>query len=143
MHFVTGGAFNGKRAWVKKSYLVQDYDGWISAYDHRPLPEKLEDDQDLLILEGIEKWLKGLSVEYEAKQCLEIWNSYLDLWTSWEKAKTDRKIVIIGTDITKGIVPMEAENRNWRDITGWAYQDLAKRSEQMDVIWYGLNQKIK
>jgi adenosyl cobinamide kinase/adenosyl cobinamide phosphate guanylyltransferase len=35
------------------------------------------------------------------------------------------------------------ENRLWRDVTGWAYQDLSAMADKVDVIWYGLNQTIK
>lgn len=57
--------------------------------------------------------------------------------------KPSRKLVIIGTDISKGIVPLEKENRLWRDFTGWVYQDLVAKAERVDVIWYGINQIMK
>jgi adenosyl cobinamide kinase/adenosyl cobinamide phosphate guanylyltransferase len=50
---------------------------------------------------------------------------------------------VIGSDITKGVVPLEKENRIWRDLTGWAYQDTAAKAEKVDIIWYGLNQTMK
>lgn len=144
MHFITGGTFNGKRAWVKKTYPITKDDLWLSAYDPCPLPSNITAvDKNLIILEGIELWLKDLTKEFEANKCREIWNSCLDNWLTWEKAKATRTIVVIGTDITKGIVPVEKENRMWRDVTGWAYQDTALRSEKVDVIWYGINQTIK
>ncbi|WP_040209550.1 bifunctional adenosylcobinamide kinase/adenosylcobinamide-phosphate guanylyltransferase [Neobacillus jeddahensis] len=144
MHFVTGGAFNGKRAWVNKTYCVKGPEVWLSAYHDIPLPEQLKDnDQDVIILEGIELWLKELTMNHEASRCRDIWNQCLHYWLSWESGKEDRQLIVIGTDITKGIVPMERENRLWRDVTGWAYQDIAAQSEKVDVIWYGLNQTIK
>ncbi|MEH7355663.1 bifunctional adenosylcobinamide kinase/adenosylcobinamide-phosphate guanylyltransferase [Neobacillus drentensis] len=144
MHFITGGAFNGKRAWVKKLYRVNRHDYWLSAYDNCPLPINFKDiDQDVIILEGVELWLKDLTKKYDSKQSRIIWNSCLENWLTWEKARVNRKLIVIGTDITKGIVPLEKENRVWRDVTGWAYQDIAAKSEKVDVIWYGLNQNIK
>ena len=59
------------------------------------------------------------------------------------KKNYQRKLVVIGSDITKGIVPVEKENRLWRDVTGWAYQDLAAQADKIDIIWYGCNQTIK
>lgn len=100
-------------------------------------------DQDVIILEGVELWLKDLTKKYDSKQSRKIWNSCLENWVTWEKARVNRKLIVIGTDITKGIVPLEKENRVWRDVTGWAYQDIAAKSEKVDVIWYGLNQNIK
>jgi adenosylcobinamide kinase / adenosylcobinamide-phosphate guanylyltransferase len=144
MHFIIGGAFNGKRAWVKNYYKVFEHNHWISAYETQTIPKELNAfDQDLLVIEGVEIWLKNLSASMGADKCRELWANCLDNWLTWEQAALHRQLIIIGTDITKGIVPIEAENRLWRDITGWAYQDTAAKSEKVDVIWYGLNQTIK
>jgi adenosylcobinamide kinase / adenosylcobinamide-phosphate guanylyltransferase len=142
LHFITGGAFNGKRAWVKNTYGLTG--SWHSAYQETPLAKNFNHiNSDLLVLEGIEIWLKELTKTYHSNRCREIWIQIINNWLSWEKAEPERKLVIIGTDITKGIVPMERENRLWRDVTGWAYQDLAAKADKVDVIWYGLNQTIK
>ncbi|MDR7001820.1 bifunctional adenosylcobinamide kinase/adenosylcobinamide-phosphate guanylyltransferase [Neobacillus niacini] len=144
MHFITGGAFNGKRGWVRKTYQIQVKEQWKSAYQNELFPYELEDQSgEVLVLEGMEMWVKELMKEYEPSKCREIWKGSLNHWLSWEKAKKHRKLAVIGTDITKGIVPMEKENRLWRDLTGWAYQDIAASADRVDVIWYGLNQTIK
>ena len=144
MHFIIGGSFNGKRAWVKNTYRVFEREQWVSAYENHTMPQYLITfNQDKMVLEGVEMWLKILSGKYDANQCREIWNNCLENWLTWEQAALQRQLIVIGTDITKGIVPMETENRLWRDVTGWAYQDIAAKSEKVDVIWYGLNQTIK
>lgn len=144
MHFITGGAFNGKRAWVKKTYQVDRHDGWVSAYESQKLPQNLTDfNQNLVILEGIEIWLKILTEDYDIGHSRDIWNTRLNDWLRWEKNGTGRNLVLIGTDLSKGIVPLEKENRIWRDLTGWVYQDTAEKAEKVDVIWYGLNQSVK
>ncbi|MBI0577089.1 bifunctional adenosylcobinamide kinase/adenosylcobinamide-phosphate guanylyltransferase [Neobacillus cucumis] len=143
MHFITGGAFNGKREWVRETYKVQFKAQWTSAYQKDPFPFELDEPGTLLILEGIEMWINDLMKEYEPNKCREIWKNCLTHWISWEKAERNRNLVVIGTDITKGIVPLEKENRLWRDLTGWAYQDIAAAADRVDVIWYGLNQTIK
>ena len=141
MHFVTGGAFNGKRAWVKKTYTGAY---WLSAYENFSIPTELDDIKgNLLILEGIEMWIRELTEQYDTIQCRDIWNRCIEDWQNWELAKPNRRLVVIGTDITKGIVPVEKENRLWRDVTGWAFQDIAARSSKVDLIWYGINQTIK
>ncbi|MFL6559688.1 MAG: bifunctional adenosylcobinamide kinase/adenosylcobinamide-phosphate guanylyltransferase, partial [Bacillus sp. (in: firmicutes)] len=99
--------------------------------------------QDVVIFEGIEIWLKDLTAKYDVEKCRVIWAQCLENWLTREQAALHRQLIVIGTDITKGIVPMEAENRLWRDVTGWTYQDIAAISEKVDVIWYGLNQSIK
>ncbi|WP_156289608.1 bifunctional adenosylcobinamide kinase/adenosylcobinamide-phosphate guanylyltransferase [Oceanobacillus salinisoli] len=141
MRFITGGAFNGKRAWVKKNYPEAE---WISAYKGEPLVENFGVLQSsAVVLEGIELWTKELSAKMTINQAREYWRKVLEDWLEWENLASNRKIIVIGTDITKGIVPMEKENRNWRDLTGWVYQDLSFRCERVDVIWYGINQTIK
>jgi adenosylcobinamide kinase/adenosylcobinamide-phosphate guanylyltransferase len=144
VHFIIGGAFNGKRAWVKNTYKGFEHNHWISAYENHSLPINLiEFGQDVVILEGVEIWLKDLTAKFDASKCREIWANSLEKWTTWEQAAVHRKLIVIGTDITKGIVPVEVENRLWRDVTGWAYQDIAVKSAKVDVIWYGINQTIK
>lgn len=144
MHFIIGGAFNGKRAWVKRTYSTNEHDCWLSAYHSDSLPTTLmEIDKGVIVLEGTELWLKELTNKYDANQSREIWNRCLENWLTWENASVSRKLIVIGTDITKGIVPIEVENRLWRDVTGWAYQDIAAEADKVDVIWYGLNQTIK
>ncbi|WP_312475310.1 bifunctional adenosylcobinamide kinase/adenosylcobinamide-phosphate guanylyltransferase [Neobacillus sp.] len=144
MHFIIGGAFNGKRAWVKKTYQDSMQAYWLSAYNHDSLPTNLMDiEEPVIILEGVELWLKDLTKNYDVNHSREIWNRCKENWLTWEKAGVNRKLVVIGTDITKGIVPLEVENRVWRDVTGWAYQDMAAKSDKVDVIWYGLSQNIK
>lgn len=135
MHFVTGGAFNGKRKWVKKQYPEAM---WISAYHTDSWPQDLNQyDYFIIVLEGLETWVKELSIDRGK------WRGYVRGWLKWEQKAPSRKVVIIGTDITKGIVPREKENRDWRDLTGWVYQDVAAVSRQVDVIWYGIPQTIK
>jgi adenosylcobinamide kinase / adenosylcobinamide-phosphate guanylyltransferase len=142
LHFITGGSFNGKRAWVKNTYGLTG--SWLSAYQDAALTEDFNYiNSDLLVLEGIEIWIKELTKTYDSYRSREIWIQTIDQWLSWEKAEHQRKLVVIGTDITKGIVPIEKVNRLWRDVTGWAYQDLSAKADKVDVIWYGLNQTIK
>lgn len=135
MHFVTGGAFNGKRRWVRKMYPDAK---WISAHEGELLLDALDStNSSIVVLEGLETWIKDYSLSREE------WKKIILDWEKWEQEKFGRQLVLIGTDIGKGIVPLEKENRNWRDLTGWLYQDIAAVSEKVDVIWYGINQTIK
>lgn len=146
MHFVTGGAFNGKASWVKEYYRLEERTDfqWISAYRGDGSPDAIDSIKGrLLILEGIEKWVKDVWIEHDITLYREGWKNRLRQWYIWENAQPDRRLVIIGTDITKGIVPMEAVDREWRDATGWAYQEAAAAAKRVDLIWYGIHQRIK
>lgn len=146
MHFVTGGAFNGKSKWVAEYYQLKDTPHlWISAYREEAYPDHLSkcNEGNIIVLEGIEMWLRALAGLLETQQFREKWQLLLQTWLEWEKEDRHRKVILIGTDITKGIVPMLAEERKWRDLTGWAYQDAAASAERVDLIWYGISQKLK
>lgn len=142
MHFVTGGAFNGKRAWVKGEF---PHAVWLSAYRSdlltKGVPENFEN--DVVVFEGLELWVREILMEKSLEESRVYFRDVWEALLSWEMSNHQHRIVIIGTDITKGIVPIEREERTWRDLTGWVYQDLAKKCERMDVIWYGMNQTIK
>ncbi len=57
MHFITGGAYNGKRQWVKRYYTL-DHSLWLSAYNGS-LPNKFEHTElpFTVIVEGVEQWI--------------------------------------------------------------------------------------
>ncbi|MBU8879906.1 bifunctional adenosylcobinamide kinase/adenosylcobinamide-phosphate guanylyltransferase [Bacillus sp. FJAT-29790] len=146
MHFVTGGAFNGKTKWVRETYQLKETPHlWFSAYKGNHIPDCLSEynGSRILILEGIEIWLKDWANHLDVHEIRERWRKLLQTWLEWEKEGHQRKIILIGTDITKGIVPMLAEERKWRDVTGWVYQDAAAAAERADLIWYGIGQQIK
>ncbi|WP_270180075.1 bifunctional adenosylcobinamide kinase/adenosylcobinamide-phosphate guanylyltransferase [Alkalihalobacillus sp. CinArs1] len=141
MHVVTGGAFNGKSKWVRDYYGVPLE--WYSAYDGTSWDEK-SFKKDVVVLEGLEEWIKTLvSDQKSLKETRRAVRSYIEAWSAWESGRDERTIIVIGTDIMKGIVPLEKEKRMWRDVVGWAYQDLVSLAERVDVIWYGLNQQLK
>lgn len=142
MHFVTGGAYNGKAKWVKKHYsLDADHVQWISAYRDEPLP--LHFHHDTVVLQGIEAWIKKDVSKKEAAVIRSKWKEIIGEWRIWEEEKSNRHLILIGADITKGIVPIEIENRIWRDATGWVFQDIVAASNRVDVIWYGVSQQLK
>jgi adenosylcobinamide kinase / adenosylcobinamide-phosphate guanylyltransferase len=136
MHFVTGGAFNGKSAWVKSHYQNEQIE-WLSAYEAETIPERMH--ADLIVLEGLELWIKTLIDDHFRVNFRKL----LDDWKTWEQGNEARQLIIIGTDITKGIVPIDSMDREWRDAVGWAYQDLAACADRVDLVWYGLNKRLK
>ena len=142
MHFVTGGAYNGKAKWVKNHYTIDiDHVQWISAYRDEPLPVHF--DKDTVVLQGIEAWIKRDASKQEAAVIRLNWQEIIGEWRIWEEAKNNRRCILIGADITKGIVPIEVENRIWRDATGWVFQDIVAASNRVDIIWYGVSQQLK
>ena len=145
MHVVTGGAYNGKAAWVKEYYKLDQKKNfqWFNAYEDKPLPKSLENHNGMIVFEGIEQWvyqwMKGKGLE-EARK----YGRYLiEEWVEWEEKDKGNHLIVLCTDISKGIVPMDADMRKWRDLTGWFYQDLVNGSKQVHLIWYGIAKQIK
>ncbi|WP_261128904.1 bifunctional adenosylcobinamide kinase/adenosylcobinamide-phosphate guanylyltransferase [Bacillus sp. Marseille-Q3570] len=146
MHFVTGGAYNGKSAWVKNLYTLSKHSQfhWISAYEgERLLEDPLQITSHLLILEGIEQWIKEMIFNTDLDKTRNCWNEKLTELQKWEYRNSRNKVILIGTDIFKGIVPLDKMERKWRDVTGWCYQDTTTKADRVDLIWYGIHQRIK
>lgn len=144
MHFITGGAFNGKSKWVKAYNQANAQNThWFSAYKQNSVPEITNLTKPTLVLEGLEQWIKESLESVNGKFAQERWQSFLEQCLLWENELPERQVIIIGCDLSKGIVPSLAKEREWRDVTGRIYQDIVAKSKRMDVIWYGINQQIK
>jgi adenosylcobinamide kinase / adenosylcobinamide-phosphate guanylyltransferase len=146
MHFITGGSFNGKSKWVKEYYQLEEASyRWISCYENS-FPSDVAatiEGEDLFVIEGVEMLLKEWALMFDRTQSRKKWQLLLNQLAAWENQESRRRVILIGTDITKGIVPVSAKERKWRDLTGWAYQDAVKAAKRADLIWYGVSQKIK
>lgn len=144
MHVLTGGSYNGKAAWVQNFYGLEDRKHiWISAYRNEPCPEDMSDSHtSFTVLEGVEQWILQ-AMEKDPVFDREMGRRWIESWIGWKRDEANRELVVIGTDISKGIVPIEAKDRLWRDMTGWFYQDLAKACSRFDVVWYGIGRRLK
>jgi adenosylcobinamide kinase / adenosylcobinamide-phosphate guanylyltransferase len=143
VHFVKGGAFNGKRKWVIQKY-GEDVD-WRSMYTANPdiaSWEQCSSHSSIVVLEGVEQYIKKAFVNNHPSFPKQTWCAFLDTWRKWE-SEDERTVIWIGTDVTKGIVPIDPLERTWRDYTGWAYQELVRYCNTVSVIWYGIEQRLK
>src|SRR5699024_3623989 len=98
--------------------------------------EPKSDLRNTTIIFGLEKMIQNFGENEKPRETFLYW---LERWLKWEKEKEERNLYLIGTDIGKGIVPMEKELRVYRDIVGYCFQDVVKKAERVDVIWYGIN----
>jgi len=124
MHVIFGGAFNGKRAYVDKMIegrKVQWLDGEGDAYDLLPYVE-------VIVISGVEHLLESRSKELLEK--IQKWDEQVE-------------VLVIATEIGRGIVPMDASMRKLRDDVGRFYQLLFLKASRVTRIWYGISQTIK
>ncbi|MDZ5711196.1 bifunctional adenosylcobinamide kinase/adenosylcobinamide-phosphate guanylyltransferase [Jeotgalibacillus haloalkalitolerans] len=136
MHFVIGGAFNGKRKWV------------ASQLDEAPFQEisepgkSLDDGVNNILSTDLEHWIFK-QFGHDSDEVVQTWKQEVDRLIEWENGHPDRRVVIIGTDQSKGIVPIEKEQRFTRDILGWCHQYSALKAERVTRVWYGIAEELK
>lgn len=115
---------------------------WLSGYQNDQ-PDFRDFQKDIVVLQGIDAWIGQDVNMMDVESIRKKWKEILDGWRIWEKEESGRTCVVIGSDLSKGIVPIEKKNRQWRDACGWIFQDVASISTRVDIIWYGINQRIK
>lgn len=131
MHIVFGGAFNGKREYVKKRLAGQDVE-WLES----ELP-KGSVVFSIIVVAGIEHRIKtqlgnGISefqIREEIQQMLAKYKDYKLMW--------------VLTDMNRGIVPIDPLERELRDVLGRIYQFLFSEATEITRIWYGIPQNLK
>jgi adenosylcobinamide kinase / adenosylcobinamide-phosphate guanylyltransferase len=144
MYFVTGGSFNGKSRWVKIHFNLKETDTtWIPLFNGERIHlEEINFSNSVIVIEGLEYGIRSTILKNDS----EIRKSFAILIQSlkqWEDEDPDRRVIWIGSEIGKGIVPMDKLSREWRDMTGWVYQDLAVISQEVWLVWYGLATSLK
>jgi adenosyl cobinamide kinase/adenosyl cobinamide phosphate guanylyltransferase len=131
MHIVFGGAFNGKREYVRNLLGNESVEWFESGLPARPFASSTR------VIAGIDEWIKKQLAEgVSEEQILEKISQLL-------RHPEDGKLVWILTDISRGIVPVDPLERELRDVAGRVYQVLFSQAAEITRIWYGIPQNIK
>ncbi|WP_026022961.1 bifunctional adenosylcobinamide kinase/adenosylcobinamide-phosphate guanylyltransferase [Paenisporosarcina sp. TG20] len=132
MQVFVGGAFNGKRAYVRQ--LVSDRDvQWIECSDVDHLPEaKCE----TIVVAGVEEFVER-HLEKAEDEVIE------EIMLTLNTYRKQSKVIVIVTEIGRGIVPIAAETRELRDRCGRLSQQICKEASEVTRIWYGLTERLK
>ena len=121
MKLIIGGAYQGK-----SEYAVATYGGKVFSCS-----------------EGQIDWTANIITDLQefSRRCLEEGKeAALEL----EKAKDLWQTkVLIGNDISQGIVPMDPVERGWREMNGRMMIYLAKEAESVERVFCGIPQKLK
>ncbi|WP_173917236.1 bifunctional adenosylcobinamide kinase/adenosylcobinamide-phosphate guanylyltransferase [Halobacillus sp. Marseille-Q1614] len=143
MQLVVGGAYAGKRKWVREKF----YDAqWFSAYDNQPLAQWeqiYENSSSSIVIEGWEVWVRQ---EWEKVKELEpVRKHFESIIADMKIIEKQRKqpIVLIMLEVGRGIVPVDKDERAWRDLCGWVLQNAAALSEEVHYCWHGLSRQLK
>ncbi|EGA88318.1 hypothetical protein GPDM_15894 [Planococcus donghaensis MPA1U2] len=130
MHIVFGGAFNGKRQYVK-NLMQNEKASW-----HEGMMPPLTRKDSVTVIAGVERWVKEeLEQGLTEQQLIEKVKKTL--------STSQSKQIWVLTDLNRGIVPTERIEREMRDVVGRIYQFLFTEAQQITRIWYGIPQTIK
>ncbi|WP_040227581.1 bifunctional adenosylcobinamide kinase/adenosylcobinamide-phosphate guanylyltransferase [Bhargavaea cecembensis] len=130
MHIYVGGSHNGKRDFVKERLAGEDC-VWIEAGGLDRLPDP---PRGIVILAGIEEYISKVHTD-EREAVGEV--------REFVRAAEPGGLVLIITDIGRGIVPADPHARWLRDTCGRLNQQLFREADRITRIWYGIPQEIR
>ncbi|MBR5516686.1 MAG: bifunctional adenosylcobinamide kinase/adenosylcobinamide-phosphate guanylyltransferase [Firmicutes bacterium] len=125
MVLIFGGSYQGKVEFAKETFNIVDEDIFLCTQ------EKEIDWSKKVICDMDQAFLRHVR---EGKESREVLAEHLD--------ELKDKILIVD-DISQGIVPMERELRDWREMTGRAMLYLSKEADEVYRVFCGLGSKIK
>ena len=125
MDFIIGGAYQGKRDYAKKHYGFSDEQIFICT------PEG-DLDFSAPCIANLDAFT--FFCVKNAKDAVEHFKEHRDEW---------KESVLICDDIFCGVVPMESENRRWREETGRLCAYLSGEAQTVYRIFCGLEQRLK
>jgi len=126
MHLILGGRYMGKRAYAESLYKNFDFIYDLASCE----PEIIKNGFNLILnlQAGTKKLLlKNINI-------IEFFEAKLEFL---------RSSVLIGDEISGGIIPIDKFERQWRDETGRLYQFLAKEADIADRVLAGLPLRLK
>ncbi|AWK52713.1 cobalamin biosynthesis protein CobU [Clostridium beijerinckii] len=124
MILIFGGAYNGKLEFVKEKYNIKNEDIFFCIDEHLKFDKKV---------------LCGLHVF--TRSCVLNKINSVELLEANINSLKDK--IIICDEINSGIVPIEKQDRAWREETGRVLQFLTKHSSSVYRIFFGLQEKLK
>ena len=126
MELIFGGAYQGRLEYAQSKYDLRDEDIFFCSED------KAEIDLSKPAIYCMEKFLLA---------CIREGRNPADEFKNISDALTDR--IVICTDISQGIVPVDKALRLWREETGRAMVKLAKDAQSVTRIFAGLPLTLK
>ncbi|MEH6942893.1 bifunctional adenosylcobinamide kinase/adenosylcobinamide-phosphate guanylyltransferase [Bacillus sp. JJ722] len=130
MHVVIGGAYSGKRQFVREKWGSFQF---ISAYESQSMNEAVQ--SDIVIYEGFELWIRELIKADHTNQ------EIVEVFREWFRGRQNDVLIML--EIGRGIVPIEEHDRRLRDVVGWVQQEAVKQADEVTSIWHGLAKRMK
>lgn len=124
MHLIIGGAYQGKVSFAKEHYQLTEDQICFCTPDYIDFSKPC--------LAYLEEFTYGCVLRKENP--ISIFEEHN---TEWEHS------ILICNDIFCGIVPIGADLRRWRELTGELCQYLSKKADKVSRIFCGLEQRLK
>lgn len=123
MILVFGGTYQGKLDYVRNNFGIDK----ISDCSDGSRPDFASD-----AVYGIDGFV--LQCVRDGVEAAEIFREEKELW---------QEKILIMTDVSQGLVPMEAEQRAFREMNGRLMLYLAAEAEQVHRVFCGLGKRVK
>jgi adenosyl cobinamide kinase/adenosyl cobinamide phosphate guanylyltransferase len=125
MILIFGGSYQGKLEFAKENFGVTEADVFTCTTEN-------EIDWSKRVLYNMDQaFLRHVR---EGKESRDVLKEHLE--------ELKDKILIVN-DISQGIVPMERDQRDWREMTGRAMLYISKEADEVYRVFCGLGSKIK
>ena len=137
MKLIIGGAFQGKLEYARTQYGLAD--GWIDGAD--------------CVLEAIEgcrgifhfaAWVRRLLQEHaEEGQAWELTVERFAATVAERLYEKNPELVVVTRELGCGIVPIDPQDRKYRETHGRICTELAKRADEVVRVICGVGMKLK
>ena len=124
MILVFGGAYNGKKDFIKEKFNINEEDIFYCSDGEIDFSKK--------VICGLHKFTYNNTLKN--KSSLEYIKENINLF---------KDKIIISDEISSGIVPLKKDDRMWREETGRCLQYLSKESSCVYRVFCGISTIIK
>ena len=136
MILIIGGICQGKHDFCRSKYPDAEV---IEHYEER-IRDELKEGKDPV--SEAEKWLNEISVVMEMDGTDSAIHLSMDTENRFKEQKP-RELVIIMNEVGSGVVPMDKDDREWRESVGRVSCLFAKRADKVYRLFAGIPQRLK
>jgi adenosylcobinamide kinase/adenosylcobinamide-phosphate guanylyltransferase len=141
MQLFIGGACAGKRGAVAARFPSAQWRRLTAEVPFAGSDQALVANTPLVVT-GVLEWLSTHLASLDSEALRQQWQG--DMAMLCQRAdQLNAQLIIIATEVGRGIVPMQPEQRRLRDLNGWFVQDATAQAEQVWYLRHGLVMGIK
>lgn len=126
MIFITGGSYQGKLAFAQKTFDLRESDIFICTDETQTIHFEKR------CVAYIDRF--ALNRVCAGAEPLDVFRQEPAAW---------RSAIILSTDVSCGVVPVDAKLRAWREACGRMNNYLAQEASQVWRLFCGLPQRLK